>query len=422
MLMQRTQRPTHVRHVVLYLTVAAYMITYMDRGVISTAAPSMRKDLGFDLVTISLIFSAFKLSYALFQVPGGWLGDKIGPRRALTMIVSWWSVFTSLTALGWSAGSMVVIRFVFGMGEAGAFPIATRSLSRWMRPSERGHAQGITHAGSRLGAALTPLIVAPLIVHYGWRMPFIGFGVLGLLWAAAWFFFYRDSPEEHHLVNDAERELIHAGAGPRKPVGTPVPWKQILASPTLWVLCVMYFCYQVGLSVYSDWFPTYLKEYRGFTLAAMGFFASLPLFAGVLGDLAGGWISDALLRRTGNVVFSRRAVGIAGFLIAAAGIIPACLTRNPYACVAYTCLGFGGLELTVSVSWAIPLDIAGDFAGSAAAVMNMCGNMAGVISPPIVATLAKAYGWNSPFLVTSAICVVGAVLYTRIDASQRIAL
>ena len=184
----------------------------------------------------------------------------------------------------------------------------------------------------------------------------------------------------------------------------------------------MYFCYQVGLSVYSDWFPTYLKESRGFTLAAMGVFASLPLFAGVVGDLAGGWISDSLLRRTGNVVFSRRAVGVAGFLIAAAGIIPATLTHNPYACVAWTCLGFGGLELTVSVSWAIPLDIAGDFAGSAASVMNMCGNMAGVISPPIVAYLAKDYGWNTPFLVTGAVCILGALLYTKIDASRRIAL
>ena len=206
--MQITQRPTRVRHVVLYLTVAAYMITYMDRGVISVATPSIRKDLGFDLLTMSYVLSAFKLSYALFQIPGGWLGDKIGPRRALTLIVSWWSAFTSLTALGWSAASMMVIRFIFGMGEAGAFPIATRSLSRWMRPSERGYAQGITHAGSRLGAALTPLIVAPLILLYGWRMPFLAFGVLGMIWAGAWYYYYRNSPEEHHLVNDAERELI----------------------------------------------------------------------------------------------------------------------------------------------------------------------------------------------------------------------
>src|SRR5580704_5642908 len=421
MLMQRTQRPTHVRHVVLYLTVAAYMITYMDRGVISTAAPSMRKDLGFDLVTISLIFSAFKLSYALFQVPGGWLGDKIGPRRALTLIVTWWSAFTSLTALGWSTASMVAIRFIFGMGEAGAFPIATRSLSRWMLPSERGHAQGVTHAGSRLGAAFTRPLAVFLIAAYGWRSPFFAFGGLGLLWAALWFTYYRDSPEEHRGVNAQERELIHsATGGPRSKIGAPVPWRTILHSPTLWALCLMYACYQYGLVVYLDWFPTYLKESRGLTLGQMGVYSSLPLFAGVAGDLAGGWLTDLILRHTGVIRRSRRLVGIAGFLIAAAAIIPATLTANPKLCVALSCLAFGGLELTVGVSWAIPLDIAGDFAGSAAALMNMVGNIGGAITPALLAYLVKYFGWDVPFFVTSALCVIGALIYARIDASQRI--
>lgn len=416
------QRPTHVRHVVLYLTVAAYMITYMDRGVISTATPLIMKEFGVKLVQFSIVLTAFKLSYALFQIPGGWLGDRIGPRRALSLIVSFWSAFTALTAAGWNVISMAVIRFVFGVGEAGAFPTATRSLSRWMRPSERGYAQGVTHAGSRLGAAITPSIVAPLMVLYGWRMPFVAFGVLGLVWAAAWFIYYRDTPAEHRGVNDAERELIEEGVGPRKPLGHAVPWRRILASGTLWQLCLMYFCYQVGLSVYTDWFPTYLNQSRGFTLTKMGFYSSLPLLAGVIGDLAGGWFSDALLRRTGNVTFSRRVVGITGFLIAAAGIVPATLTHNAQACVAFTCLAFGGLELTVSVSWAIPLDIAGDFAGSAASVMNMCGNLAGVVTPGIVAYLATVYGWNSPWLVTAAVMVVGALLYMKIDASKKMAL
>jgi MFS family permease len=416
------QRPTHARHVVLYLTVAAYMITYMDRGVIATTTPLIRKEFAVTLTQFSVVLTAFKLSYALFQVPGGWLGDRIGPRRALSLIVSFWSAFTALTAAAWSISSMAAIRFIFGVGEAGAFPIATRSLSRWMRPSERGYAQGVTHAGSRLGAALAPSIVAPLMVIYGWRMPFVTFGVLGLIWAAVWFVYYRDSPAEHRGVNDAERELIEAGSGPRKPVGHAIPWRAILASGTLWQLCLMYFCYQVGLSVYTDWFPTYLHEARGMTLTKMGFYSSLPLLAGVAGDLAGGWFSDALLRRTGNVKFSRRVVGVTGFLIAAAGIVPATLSANPQACVAFTCLAFGGLELTVSVSWAIPLDIAADFAGSAAAVMNMCGNFAGVITPLIVASLATKYGWNSPWLVTAAVCIVGALLYMKIDASRRMAL
>ncbi len=196
-------RPTKMRHVVLWLTVAAYMITYMDRVVISAAIPSIEKEFGFTAITVGWILAAFQLSYALFQIPGGWLGDRFGPRKALTAIVIWWSMFTAATALTWSATSMIVCRFLFGAGEAGAFPIATRSLSRWMLPSERGFAQGVTHAGSRLGGALTPILVVYLIGHFGWRAPFVLFAFVGLAWAMVWFWFYRDSPNDHAGVNQA---------------------------------------------------------------------------------------------------------------------------------------------------------------------------------------------------------------------------
>src|SRR5882762_5676709 len=247
-------RPTHVRHVVLGLTVAAYMITYMDRVNIASAVPVIQKEFGFSLVTIAWILSAFRWGYAIFQIPGGWLGDRIGPRRALALIVTWWSLFTSATALAWSAASMVTFRFLFGVAEAGAFPIATRSLSRWMLPVERGYAQGITHAGSRLGAAFTPPIVVWLIHHYGWRAPFYTFGLLGVAWAVVWYSYYRDAPEEHKSVNAAEVALIHSGySGPRSRTHH-VPWRRILASHTLWTLCAMYFCYSYCLAVYLDWF------------------------------------------------------------------------------------------------------------------------------------------------------------------------
>ena len=403
------------------MTVAIYMITYMDRTIIASAIPAIRTEFGFSLITIGWILASFRWGFTLFQIPGAWFGDKIGPRRALSVIVTWWSIFTSLTTLAWSAGSMVVVRFIFGVGESGAFPIATRSLSRWMLPAERGFAQGITHAGSRLGAAVTPPLVVWMILRYGWRMPFLTFAGLGLVWVVLWLFYYRDTPDEHRGVNAAERELIHSSTGgPRQKVGTAVPWRRILASRTLWELALMYFCYQYALAVYLDWFPTYLKESRGFTLAQMGFYASFPLLAGTLGDLVGGWLSDRILRWTGDVTRSRRIVGIGGFLIAALGILPATLTHDPRVCVAFSCLAFGGLELTVGVSWAIPLDIGGDFAGSTAAVMNMCGNIGGAISPALLAYLVKGYSWNVPFFVTSALCVIGALIYGRIDASRRI--
>jgi MFS family permease len=196
------ERPTHVRHIVLGLTVAAYMITYMDRTILAVARPVIRNEMGISLVMMGWITFSFRIAYALFQIPGGWLGDRFGARRALTAIVTWWSLFTGLTALAWNAVSMLVIQVFFGMGEAGAFPIATRSLSRWMQPAERGFAQGVTHAGSRLGAAMTPPLVVVIIARFGWRAAFIVFGLLGALWSAAWYFYYRDTPEEHGSVNN----------------------------------------------------------------------------------------------------------------------------------------------------------------------------------------------------------------------------
>jgi sugar phosphate permease len=419
-------RPSNVRHVVLGLTVAAYAITYMDRQILAVARPAIRDELGISLVMMGWITFSFRLTYALFQIPGGWLGDRYGARRALAIIVTWWSVFTGFTAMAWNAVSMLVIQAFFGLGEAGAFPIATRSLARWMPPAERGFAQGITHAGSRLGAAISPLILAGftfyglrwtgLIPMFGWRAAFWAFAVLGVTWSAFWFFYYRDTPEEHHSVNQAERDLI--GSGRKR--STDVPWRKILSHGNLWVLAVMYFCYNFNLNVYNDWFPTYLHDSRGMTLAKMGIYASLPLFAGTLGDIAGGSFSDLVLKRTANVNLARRWVAIAGFILSAAATIPAIFARDPRVSVAFYCAAFFGLEWTVGISWAVPLDIGGDFAGSVSAVMNTLGNLGGAISATVVTYAASRYGWNSPFLITSALCLIAAVLYLKIDSSRRI--
>lgn len=414
-------RPTHTRHVVLALTVAAYMITYMDRVNIASAVPVIQKELGFSMLTVGWIFSSFRWGYALFQIPGGWLGDRIGPRRALALIVTWWSVFTCATALAWGAASMAICRFLFGMGEAGAFPIATRSLSRWMLSVERGFAQGITHAGSRLGAALTPGLVVLMMIAYGWRAPFFAFGAIGLLWSAVWFWFYRDTPAEHAGTNAAERKLIQDSVSAARSATTRgVPWRRILRSPTLWTLSMMYFCYGYCLDVYLDWYPKYLNDARGFNLKEMGFYASLPLLAGTAGDLFGGWLSDRWAKRSGDLKTARRGVASAGFLLAAAAILPATFTTLPRASVWYTCIAVFGLESTVGISWAIPLDIGGDYAGSVSSVMNMCGNIGSAISPPMLAYLVHLYGWSVPFVVSSALCVLAALLFARIDATREI--
>jgi sugar phosphate permease len=316
---------------------------------------------------------------------------------------------------------MAAVRFLFGVGEAGAFPIATRSLSRWMLPGERAYAQGVTHAGSRLGAAVTPVIVVFLIAAWGWRAAFVSFGTLGLVWAAAWYWYYRDTPEEHRGVNAAERELIHSAlGGPRSRTSRSVPWRAILTNSNLWMLCAMYACYAYCISVYLIWFPTYLNQARGFDLKRMGLYASLPLLAGTVGDLVGGVFSDAWLRRTGNLKLARRGVAMGGFLVAAGAIVPAALTADPIACVLYTCVGVFALELTVGVSWAIPLDVGADYAGSVSAVMNTCGNMGGAIALAAAAYLAHGIGWEWPFLVAAGLCVGAALLHLKIDATRRI--
>ncbi|WP_058754931.1 MFS transporter [Sphingomonas endophytica] len=417
---ERSVRPTRVRHAVLWLTVLAYLITYMDRVVIATAAPSIQKEYGFSLVTMGWIFAAFQFAYALFQIPGGWLGDRFGPRRALTGVVIWWSTFTAATALTWSAGSMMVCRFLFGMGEAGAFPIATRSLSRWMLPAERGWAQGLTHAGARLGGAVTPVFVALLILDFGWRMPFLLFAGVGLVWAVSWFVYYRDAPREHRGVNAAERLMIEEALG-TGPARARVPWRHLLRRPQLWTLSAMYFCYAYCINIFLTWFPKYLHDARGYDLAVMGLFASLPLMAGVVGDLAGGWTSDLLVKRGAGLKLARRAVAVTGFAIAAAMMPLAAAIDAPVASIICFCVAVFGLELTVGVSWAVTLDIGGEFAGSVSAVMNTLGNLGAAIAAAVTGYIVTVAGWFPAFVVLAVLCAIAALLFLRIDASRPLA-
>lgn len=413
-----TGGPSSVRYRVLGLTVAVYMITYMDRICISHAAPAIQEEFGFDRMTMAWIFSAFSWSYALFQIPGGWMGDRFGPRRVLSVIVIWWSMFTAASALAWNRWSMYACRLLFGLGESGAFPNATRALSQWLPATERGFAQGITHAGARLGATITPPIVVFLMLRFGWRSVFYIFGAIGVIWAVAWYLYYRDRPEEHRSVNAAELAVIgDSGSGRHR---VQVPWRRIVASPNMRVICGMYFCYAYTLWMYMTWFPTYLMEARDFTLKQMSVVHTITLAAATLGDLVGGWLSDVLARKTGNLRWARRSVAIAGFLLAAACILPATLTPDRYLSAALTALGLFGLELTVGVSWAVTVDIGPEFAGSISGVMNMCGNLGGAISPLVFATLLQRYDWRAPFLVACGLFVVAAICYLRIDPDDRI--
>jgi len=414
------QKPTRVRHTILGMVVLVYFITYLDRVLLSNALPKIQKDFGFDLITLGLIQSCYQWAYALFQIPGGWFGDRMGPRVALASVVLWWSVLTFITGFSASVTMLMVCLFLIGMGEAGAFPIANRALSRWMLPGERGFAQGATHAGSRLAGALTPVLVAALIAQYTWHMPFFLFGAVGIVWAVVWFWYYRDVPAEHASVNAGERDKIVAALG--SPKGRPpIPWKMILSSRQMWTVAAMYFCYGYALNVFLAYFPKYLEAERHYSAADIGLFASLPLAFGVVGDILGGVISDAIIHRTGRIKFARQSVAIVGFLIAAVCCPLAVWQQDRLISALLFGLTVFGLELVVGNAWAVTLDIGGSFAGSCSAVMNFVGNLGGAIMATVTVFIVKYAGWPMAFYVVAGLSVLGALLFSQIDAGRKLA-
>ena len=416
-----TAKPTRVRHKILGLTVLVYFITYLDRVLISNAMPVIQKQFGFSIETAGLVLSCYAIAYAAFQIPGGWFGDRFGPRIALASVVVWWSFFTFVTGLANSLPMLMVCLFLIGMGEAGAFPISNRGLSRWMLPGERGFAQGATHAGSRLAGAMTPILVATLIGMYSWHMPFFLFAVVGILWAVLWFWYYRDVPREHKGANEGELAKIESALGIAAKKRQPIPWGLILGSRQMWTLAAMYFCYGYAINMFLAWYPKFLQAERGYSLAEMGFFTSLTLAAAVVGDICGGVFSDYIIHKTGRIKFARQSVAIVGFLIAAVFIPLGCWAKDPYTTAALFGFGVFGLELVVGNAWAVTLDIGGSFAGSCSAVMNTFGNIGGAIVAAATGFIVKYYGWNEAFYVVSALAVLGAILFTQIDAGRKLA-
>jgi sugar phosphate permease len=410
-------RPSRGRWYVLLLISVMYLITYLDRVNISTAAPQISKEFGFDKVTMGVIFSAFVWAYAIFQVPGGWLSDRFGARTVLGSVVTYWSIMTAATGAAFGSISFIVVRFLFGVGEAGAFPGATRAMQLWYPQRERGLVQGVTHSASRLGAALAPPIVVLIMSYLGWREVFFICGAVGFLWSVWWFISYRNLPEEHHLVNKAELERIRGvdDKGDIKPPPvtkqTDVPWGTLVRSPNMWAVMCAYFTYVYCLWIFLSWLPSYLVEARHFTLIKVGFYASMPLLAGVVGDTIGGVATDWLLKTTGSAKIGRRAVAIVGLLGCAVCIVPAALTENAY--VAVYCLtgALFFLEFTIGPSWAVPMDTGGKYSGTVSGMMNMAGNIGGALSPMVFGVLVQFGNWQAPFIVAAGLLVAGAAVW-----------
>ena len=410
-------QPSRGRWYVLLLISVMYLITYLDRVNISTAAPAISKEFGFDKVTMGIIFSAFVWAYAAFQVPGGWLSDRFGARGVLAGVVGYWSIMTAATAMAFGSVSFVVVRFLFGIGEAGAFPGATRAMQLWYPRRERGLVQGVTHSASRLGAAIAPPIVVLIMSHFGWRSVFYICGASGLVWSLWWYLTYRNLPEEHSLVNKSELETIRGldGKGAINPPPieqqTNVPWSVLVRSPNMWAIMCAYFTYVYCLWIFLSWLPSYLIEARHFTLIKVGLYASLPLFAGVIGDTVGGVATDWLLKVTGSARIGRRVVAIVGLLGCAICIVPAALTENAYVAVYGLTASMFFLEFTIGPSWAVPMDTGGKYSGTVSGMMNMAGNIGGALSPLVFGILAQGGNWQAPFIVAAVLLVAGAAVW-----------
>jgi sugar phosphate permease len=416
---------SRVRLRVLAFAFLLTVITYLDRVCISAAAPAIMAELHISVLQMSGVFSAFILAYSLFEIPSGWLGDVRGPRRVLTRIVIWWSAFTMLTGAAQGLRSLVTIRFLFGAGEAGAFPNIIRSFARWFPLRERGRASGVMFLGSRLGGMLSAPIALLLIARLGWRISFVVFGAIGLGWAAAWAWWYRDRPSEHPAVNAEELAWIEqdaaaSGSASQSHTATATPWRLLLTSRSVWAICAMYAAYGYGLYFYLTWLPTYLITELGFSALGGGFFASLPFLLAGIADVVGGWLTDRLARQY-SLRVARCGLGFVAFIVSAGLLVATTLAPQPTAKAALLALALGSADLALSAAWAAPLDVAAAHAGVITGLMNTFGNLGGLIGPWVVGwSVDRLHSWTVPFYITAIVYAVGAIAWLAVDPERRV--
>jgi MFS transporter, ACS family, glucarate transporter len=483
--MSLPDRPTRVRLGVLTFISSLSILTYLDRTCISRVQDNIKGDLGFDDAQMGLVFGAFKIGYGLFEVPAGWMGDTWGPRRVLTRIVLWWSLFTALTgSIGWLSGAresslslfywqmpvlfllMLLVRFLFGCGEAGAYPNLARVVGTWFPFHERGRAQGVIWVFARLGGAIAPVVIGQLTGLIGWQQAFWVFGVAGLIWCVAFYAWFRNTPEEMPSCNAKERELIR-GYTPEfhKPAADHVPPAQaertkadvtavaarlphtpapalipaaerhtfppvgrLLASPTMWALCTAGVFVNFAWYFFPTWQPRYFKDRFGISMKDSELLTGLPYLCGALGAFVGGSLSDHLIRITGSRRWGRALVGLAGF--GGAGLCAFCLllVNEAWQAVVLLCLVFLINDLAVPVIWAAATDISGRFAGSVSAIVNTAGCIGAFLSPALIGNLLHTtQGQVLPdqlwvFIFTGLACawVISGLAWLFIDASRMI--
>jgi ACS family glucarate transporter-like MFS transporter len=379
-------KPSRARYGVVTMAVVLAVLSYVQRVAISQAAGPISRDLHLNKAQMGLIFGAFGLSYALFELPMGLLGDKLGVRRVLLQIVLAWSTFTALTGVAWSVNSMWIIRFLFGAGEAGCFPNLTRMLSVWLPKKERITAQSLMWACTRWGGAATPPLVLIGISLFGWRWAFVVFAGLGVVWCVIFMVWFRDDPAQHKGVNAAELELIESSRAFIKNEGeSKRSWLQIILTPQVAILTLQYFCFSFVWYFYITWLPTYLREARGQSAGRAAMLSVLPLLFGGVGSLISGLLPISI---------SRRVVAFCGFL--ATSLLLLVFTHITAVVPAMICLAMASFfsDLTMPISWNACVEIGGDYTATVAATMNMLGNLAGFVAPTVGGFILQRTGGN----------------------------
>ena len=409
-------QPSRARYVVVAFAVTLAVITYIDRVCISKAAPLIQQDLGLTKQQMGYAFAAFGWAYALFEIPGGWLGDVIGPRKVLLRVVIMWSAFTTLTGWAWNQLSLVVCRFCFGMGEAGCFPNLTKAFTLWLPAAERVRAQGIMWLSARWGGAFTPLLVAWVLSLMSWRWTFVVFGAVGVVWAVFFYRWFQDNPQQHPAVNAGELTLLQDAQ--KNSAHGPVPWRKLVSSRTVWLLWVQFFCMNYGWYFYITWMPTYLKEsFPDLTDMQRTLLNCLPLFFGGLGSIFCGLTSRPIARRVGCVARTRRGMGFIGLTAAAAMLLLATHFKNPLFAMLSVGMASFCNDLAMPGSWGACMDVGGRFAGSLSGSMNMMGNAGGALAPMIVPLVLKAThdNWNANFQMFAAVYFLGGLCWLFIN-------
>jgi len=402
------------------MTVALAAITYLDRVTISVTRPYIARDLGLSPTQMGYVFSVFYMAYALFEIPTGWWGDKVGTRRVLTRIVCWWSAFTVLTGTAFSYSSLLGIRFLFGAGEAGAWPNVARTFSRWFPRDERGTVQGIFFMGAHLAGGLTPMLVTALLVYFDWRSLFVLFGSIGFVWALAWYRWFRDSPAEHPSVGEVERETIARGlsADAGHAIGG-TDWKRLLANRTVACLCLMYFTQGFGGAFYVTWLPTYLAA-RGLSGMIAGMLAGLPLILSAAADLLGGLATDRAARRLG-LRAGRVIVGGGALLAAGAFTISGAFVPSPVMAAVLIALGGASSNFLLGAAWGTCLDIGGRRSGAVSAAMNSSGQVGAILSPIVVAMAVQRFSsWSTPLYLTGCLFLLGGLCWVWVDPTKQV--